>query len=103
MSEEPENLVLKVLVEIRADFARLDAKIDAQGADLHSEMHSLRADVASDLAAVEKRLSDRIVGMRRPVMEYHSFTIGHGVLITEIEERIRRLEQHLDLPFPGAH
>ena len=61
-------------------------------------MHSLRADVASDLASLEKRLSDQIAGLRRAVMEYHSSAVGHGVLMSELEERLRRVEQHLNLP-----
>jgi hypothetical protein len=36
-------------------------------------------------------------------MEYHSSAIGHGVLFTEIEERVRKIEQHLNLTPPGAH
>ena len=78
-------------------------------ADLRSEMQSLRADVASDLhtldakieataAATRKDLSEQIVGLRRAVVEYHSAVIGHGVLISELEARLRRLEQHLNLP-----
>ena len=65
----------------------------------------------SDLAAFEKRsfekerrLSDQIVGLRRAVMEYHSSAIDHGVLLTEFEERLRRLERHVGLPPEGeAH
>jgi hypothetical protein len=55
VSDEPENLVLQLLREMRSDFARLDA-------DMKSEIHSLRADIASDLMTLEKRLSDQIVG-----------------------------------------
>jgi hypothetical protein len=29
--------------------------------------------------------------------------IGHGVLISELEARMRRVEQHLDLPAIDAH
>ncbi len=78
-------------------------------ADVRSEIKSLRADVASDLMNLEKRLgeqekrlSDQIVGLRRSVMEYHSSAIGHGVLLTEFEERLRRLEQHVGLS-PEGH
>ncbi len=60
---------------------------------MRSEINSLRADVASDMLMQEKRLSEQIVGLRRSVMEYHSSAIGHGVLLTELEERVRRLEQ----------
>jgi hypothetical protein len=96
---EPENLVLAILREMRAematksDVARLDAKID----DARSEVHSLRADVASDMLSLEKRLGERIATLNRAVMEYHSSTIGHGVLYSEIDERVRRIEQHLQL------
>ena len=100
---EPENLVLTLLRDMRADLGRMDNKMDNLGADLRSEMHTLRADVASDLASLEKRLSDQITGLRRAVMEYHSSAIGHGVLISEFEERLRRVEQHLNLPPPDRH
>ena len=60
-------------------------------ADVRSEVRSLRADVASDMVALEKRLSDQIVGLRRAVMEYHSSAIGHGLLISEFEDRLRRV------------
>lgn len=104
---EPENLVLALLREIRGDVAdiRSTAATKTELADLRSDLQSLRADVASDLASLEKqmtdqekRLSDQIAGLRRAVMERHSSAIGHGVLYTEIEERVRRIEQHLNLP-----
>ena len=34
----------------------------------------------------------RIVGLRRAVVEYHSVVVGHGLMISEHEERIKRLE-----------
>lgn len=48
--------------------------------------------------STRKELSGQIVGLRRAVMEYHSSAIGHGVLFTEFEERVRHLEQYLSLP-----
>jgi len=41
---------------------------------------------------------DQIVGLRRAVVEYHSTVIGHGLIISELEARMRRVEQHLNLP-----
>ncbi|WP_442753771.1 hypothetical protein ACNHKD_12270 [Methylocystis sp. JAN1] len=77
--------------------------------ELRSELHSLRADVASDLATLDakidrtrKDLSDQIVGLRRAVVEYHTTVVGHGVLISDMEGRPRRVEQHLKLE-PEAH
>jgi septation ring formation regulator EzrA len=109
---EPENMVLRLLQEMRAematkkDIARLDDKIDgvrSEVADVRSEVRSLRADVASDLVSLEKRLGDQMTSLRRSVMEYHSTTVGHGLLYSEIEERVRRIEQHLKLDPSGAH
>jgi len=114
MSEEPENFTLALL-------RKIDGKVDAlrdevtemRGvmatksdiadvrSEISSQINSLRADVASDMAVLEKRLGDQIAGLRRSVMEYHSSTIGHGVLLSEFEERLRRLEKHVGLPSDG--
>ncbi len=107
MSAEPENIVLALLRDMRADMAsmRADMATKADIAELKSDMHSLRADVASDLLTAQarndaehKNTRDQIVGLRRAVIEYHSAALGHGVLISELEARVRRLEQHLSLP-----
>ena len=104
LSGEPESLVLELLRNIRADVARVDAKVDAldgkvetvQGG-LRSEMRSLRADVAADFIAMRKETGEQISGLRRAVVEYHSAVLGHGMLISELEARVRRIERHLDL------
>ncbi|MFI0842573.1 hypothetical protein [Mesorhizobium sp. IMUNJ 23232] len=123
MSDEPDNLILRLLRDMRAEIGDMRSEMGDMravmatkqdlaelGADLRSEMHSLRADVASDIATLQaedkktrKELGDQIVGLRRAVMEYHSSVIGHGVLISELEARMRRVEQHLDLPAIDAH
>lgn len=97
MTDEPENLTLALLRKIDKKVDAVDAKVDTMGAELRSEMHSLRADVASDMMSLEKRLSEQIVGLRRAVMEYHSSAVGHGVLLSEFEERLLRLERHVGL------
>ncbi|MBG0796519.1 hypothetical protein IYX23_02245 [Methylocystis sp. L43] len=122
MSDEPENFTLALLRKIDGKVDGLRGEVSAirdvmatrsDIADVRSEIHSLRADVASDLMnleeriderlkAQEKRLSDQISGLRRSVMEYHSSQIGHGVLLTEFEERLRRLEEHVGLT-PEGH
>lgn len=109
---EPENPVLMLLREIRGDVAGVRGEVgDVRQlmatkndiADVRSEVKSLAADVASGLMTMEKRLTDRIAYLSRAVMEYHSSTIGHGVLYSEIDERLRRVEQHLKLPPNEAH
>lgn len=116
MSADPENLVLHLLREMRAEMADSRAVMATKAdladlrADLKAEINSLRADVASDIAALQaedqktrRDLGDQIAGLRRAVMEYHHSVIGHGVLISELEARIRRVEQHLDLPALDQH
>jgi hypothetical protein len=98
LSAEPESLVLELLRHIRADVARVDAKVETVRMDLQSEIQSLRADVAADFIAVRKEMGEQIAGLRRAVIEYHSVVLGHGVLISELEARVRRIETHLDLP-----
>jgi len=111
MSDEPENFTLALLRKIdgKVDGLREEMATKSDVADVRSEVHSLRADVGSDIMNLEKqikeqekRLSDQISGLRRSVMEYHSSTIGHGVLLTEFEERLRRLEEHVGLT-PEGH
>ena len=50
-----------------------------------------------------KQIREQIGGLRRAVVEYHTSVIGHGILISELEARVRRLEQHLDLPPAETH
>lgn len=106
MSDEPENLTLALLRKLDRKMDTLGSELRAEIADakaeLRSEIRSLRADVASDMMDLEKRLSDQIVGLRRAVVEYHSSAVGHGVLLSEMEERLRRVERHVGLT-PETH
>ena len=103
---EPENLVLSLMREMRAEMKDMRADMATKGdiarientvAEVNARVTSLAAAVASDLLTTEKRLSDQIVGLRRAVVEYHSAVIGHGVIISELEARVRRIEQNLGL------
>jgi hypothetical protein len=103
VSREPQSLVLELLRNVRADVACVED-------NLQSEIRSLRADVAADLVVLNARIdtarketSEQIAGLRRAVVEHHSAVLGHGVLIRELEARVRRVEQHLSLPGTDAH
>lgn len=115
LSGEPDNLVLRILSEMRTEMASMRVDMATKDdlaelrAEMRSEMHSLRADVASDLATLDakldrtrKDLSEQIAGLRRSVVEYHTSVVGHGVLISELEGRLRRVEQRLDIE-PETH
>jgi hypothetical protein len=98
MSNEPDSLILRMLRDMRAENGETRSEMRNGFADLRSEMTSLRADVAADIATIRKEVGEQVAGLRRAVVEYHSSVIGHGVLISELEARVRRVEQHLNLP-----
>jgi chromosome segregation ATPase len=92
VTEEPASLILELLRQMRAELG-----------DVRSEIREIRADSAtksdlSDILSTRKELGEQIMGLRRAVMEYHTSVIGHGSLISELEARVRRVEQHLNLP-----
>jgi hypothetical protein len=92
VSREPQSLVLEILRNIRADVARVDDKVN-----------TLRADIAAGFIAVRREMGEQSAGLRRAVVEYHSAVLGHGVLISELEARVRRIEQHLSLQAVDAN
>jgi hypothetical protein len=100
VAEQPEQIVIEHLRSLRADIGDIKSEVQTLKAEMatKSDLHSLRADVASDMLTMQKDTRKQIVGLRRAVIEYHSAVVGHGLIISELEERVRRLEQHLNLP-----
>ena len=111
MTEEPASLILKLLRQMRAELGDVRSDISdvrkdmattadlaSLRADVAADMHTLRADVAADILTTRKELGEQIVGLRRAVIDYHTSIIGRGVIISELEARVRRVEQHLNLP-----
>jgi chromosome segregation ATPase len=68
--------------------------------DLTRDVHDLKRDV-HDLKRDVKVLGDGQATLRQTLTEYHSSVIGHGILISQLEDRVRRIEHHLNLP-PAA-
>ena len=89
--------------EMRDIKAELKTDVKSLRADVASDLVLLRAELKADIARMRKELGEQIGGLRRAVMEYHSSIVGHGMLISDLEDRVRRVEQHLDLPPQGAH
>lgn len=62
LSDEPESLVLHLLREMRAEMTEVRSEIASikdvmvTKDEFRSEMHSLRADVASDLATLDAKV-----------------------------------------------
>ena len=86
------------LNSMRSEVGVIKSDMDALRSELKSDMHTLRADVAADILSTRKELGEQIMGLRRAVLEYHTSVIGHGSLISDLEARVRRVEQHLNLP-----
>jgi chromosome segregation ATPase len=107
MPEEPASLILELLRQMRAELGDVRSDISDVRSDIgqvradmatQSDLTSLRGDFASDILTTRRELSEQIVGLRRAVVDYHTSVVGHGVIISELEARVRRVEQHLNLP-----
>jgi archaellum component FlaC len=110
MAEQPNNLVLELLRGLRTEVGGVKSDIQSVRNELKSvkdelkgDINSLRADVASDLLKMQKETREQIGGVRRALTEYHSSVVGHGIQISELQDRVRRIEQHLRLPPLGAY
>jgi chromosome segregation ATPase len=54
--------------------------------------------------AIDRKLGEMsadITGLREAVTNYHASVLGHGILISELDERVRRIERHLKLEPAG--
>jgi hypothetical protein len=69
LAEQPENIVLEHLRALRADIGDIRGEMRTLKAEMatKSDLRSLRADVASDLATMQKETREQIVGLRRAV------------------------------------
>ncbi|MGC2203853.1 MAG: hypothetical protein WA633_27365 [Stellaceae bacterium] len=89
--------VYQLLTQVAHTVAGHDRKLD----DLSAEVVSLREAVT----AHDRKLDDLAAGLgslREAVTHYHSTVLGHGILIGELDERVRRIERHLKLEPAGG-
>lgn len=64
--------------------------------DLRDEMREMRARF-DKLEASIKELEWGLKDLRQAVTAYHASVMGHGILISELEARVQRIEAHLNL------
>jgi hypothetical protein len=75
---------------------------------LSAEFGGLRGVVAGlgeIVAGHDRKLDDLAAGLASlpdAVTHYHSSVLGHGMLISELDERVRRIERHLKLVPAGG-
>jgi hypothetical protein len=83
----------------------------ANGADLGA-VYQLLSEVAQTVRShsdefghIHRRFDDlttTVADLRAAVTEYHATVVGHGILYSELEQRLRRIERHLNLDPVGA-
>jgi len=65
-----------------------------------TEISGRVTEISGRLDAQERKLDDltaSVTDLRSAVSDYHRTVVGHGVLYSEIEQRVRRIERHLKL------
>ena len=68
-------------------------------------VYQLLTQVAGTVTGHDRKLDDLAAGLaslRDAVTHYHSSVLGHGLLISELDERVRRIERHLKLEPAGG-
>jgi ABC-type transporter Mla subunit MlaD len=88
--------VYQLLTQVARTVTGHDGKLD----DLSTEVAGLREVVA----AHDRKLDDLAAGrasLRDAVTHYHSSVLGHALLISELDERVRRIERHLRIEPAG--
>ena len=72
LAEQPENIVIEHLRGLRKDIGDIKGEVQTLKAEMQSQrrematksdLHSLRADVASDMLTMQKDTRDQIVGL----------------------------------------
>jgi uncharacterized coiled-coil protein SlyX len=89
--------VYQLLTEVARRVAGHDGKLDG----LTAEVAELRETVGRH----DRKLDDLAAGLtslREAITHYHPTVIGHGILISELDERVRRIERHLKLEPAGG-
>src|SRR5271169_5805753 len=103
--------VYQLLTQVARTVTGHDRKLD----DLSAEVVGLRgvvvglrgvvAGLSEIVAGHDRKLDDLAAGLaslRDAVTHYHSSVLGHGMLISELDERVRRIERHLKLEPAGG-
>lgn len=96
--------VYQLLTEVARRVAGHDARLDGIAAYLTDHDRKLDG-IAAYLGEHDRKLDHLAAGvasLREAVTHYHSSVIGHGILISELDERVRRIERHLKLEPAGG-
>lgn len=81
--------VVSMLVDVLAGQEKMRVDIDGMRSDINglkTELRDFKTETRQEFASV-----------RSAITEYHSAVIGHGILISELQDRVWRIETHLKL------
>lgn len=92
MAEVDIGALFTLLGSVATDVREMKADIREMKADIR-EVRETKAD--------RSEVKAEFASLREALTHYHSAVLGHGVLISELDERVRRIEKHLGLP-PAA-
>ena len=107
MSSSGNGADIGQVLAIVQDLAAGQRQMGAAVQDLAAGQKEMRATLQEHGRILEQHsrklddLSADVGGLRQQVTEYHASVLGHGVLISELDQRVRRIERHLNLP-PAA-
>ncbi len=93
--------IVSMLVNLTTQVGTLQAEVGALRAEvgtLRAEIGTLRADVGTlraDLDSFRRETKAELAGLRQTIELYHGSVVGHGIAITELNERLERVEDHL--------
>ena len=79
--------------DMRAGFS----EVRREFAEVRQEFVAVRQEMQVGFAAIRQEISEA----RQTVTDYHSAVLGHGMLISDLEARVRRLERHAGLTPEG--
>ena len=91
---------------IDACFEHIELRLNDHAAKLNELVgaineHTRRFDRAADILNEHGRklgdLAQGVTGLRDTVSHYHNTVVGHGMLLNDFEERLKRIESRLDL------
>jgi hypothetical protein len=80
-------------VDIAAVFQLLGT-VAADMREMKADMREVKAQLCEHDHKIDE-VASGVSSLRAALTEYHSAVVGHGVLIGDLEDRVRRIERHL--------
>ena len=98
--------IYNLLLQVSKTVSKHDVVLEQHGEMLrrHGEALQHILEVLPTLATKQElgtavgSIKGEVADLRQAVTHYHSSVVGHGILISELEARMRRVEDHLNLP-----